>query len=330
MNRCKNRRFLNPVRRVTAALAVFLMLFVIPPGAAAHDTSKPLSLQNLEDLLNGKVPPRRVGQIAQERGIEFALTPEIESHLRDVLRRNGVEGAAAEDLLGRLRKVTPKAAPESQAAAAPGEAKATLVVVADLACTWKLDGQDKGELAVDAPVKVPVDFGKHTVEAITLDGLDHWQIVVDASKPQEEIVATELLAVRAIRESASKAGEQPAAAPVAPSPKAETDYFTDHAAGLMWAAKDNGEDVDLSEAADYCHGLKLGGFTDWRLPNIEELQRVYEHYAGLHDLQGWHWSTTQKDATKTWCFIFGSGRRFVSGNDASLDGHALCVRRATP
>lgn len=40
---------------------------------------------------------------------------------------------------------------------------------------------------------------------------------------------------------------------------------------LMWTARDNGGDINGEEAKAYCEACRLGGYTDWRLPAIEEL-----------------------------------------------------------
>jgi len=40
---------------------------------------------------------------------------------------------------------------------------------------------------------------------------------------------------------------------------------------LMWQKGDNGEEITFAEALKYCGTLRLGGYTDWRLPLAEEL-----------------------------------------------------------
>ncbi len=46
--------------------------------------------------------------------------------------------------------------------------------------------------------------------------------------------------------------------------------------GLMWATKDNGSNITWSEAKKYCENYKGAGYTDWRMPTLEELRGLYE------------------------------------------------------
>jgi hypothetical protein len=45
---------------------------------------------------------------------------------------------------------------------------------------------------------------------------------------------------------------------------------------LMWAARSNGEDVPWEPANEYCEALEAGGYGDWRLPTLAELESVYD------------------------------------------------------
>jgi Protein of unknown function (DUF1566) len=45
---------------------------------------------------------------------------------------------------------------------------------------------------------------------------------------------------------------------------------TDTARNLMWQKGDNGKEVTFEQARAYCQALRLGGHTDWRLPNPDE------------------------------------------------------------
>ncbi len=43
---------------------------------------------------------------------------------------------------------------------------------------------------------------------------------------------------------------------------------------LMWAAQDNGSDISWDTAEMYCRQFNAGGYSDWRLPTISELESI--------------------------------------------------------
>lgn len=45
---------------------------------------------------------------------------------------------------------------------------------------------------------------------------------------------------------------------------------------LMWAAKDNGSDINWQGAKSYCENYRGGGYTDWRMPTLDELGGLYD------------------------------------------------------
>ena len=65
-------------------------------------------------------------------------------------------------------------------------------------------------------------------------------------------------------------------------------YWIDPATNLMWAGKDNGKDVIWRQANKYCRNLRLGGYSDWRLATIEELEGIYDKSANAPGLGGKH------------------------------------------
>jgi len=46
--------------------------------------------------------------------------------------------------------------------------------------------------------------------------------------------------------------------------------------GLVWASKDNGENINWKDAELYCENYRGGGYTDWRLPTQDELEGLYD------------------------------------------------------
>ena len=45
---------------------------------------------------------------------------------------------------------------------------------------------------------------------------------------------------------------------------------------LMWAANDNGSDINWMNAGAYCRNYRGGGYKDWRMPTQAELAGLYD------------------------------------------------------
>jgi len=45
---------------------------------------------------------------------------------------------------------------------------------------------------------------------------------------------------------------------------------------LIWAAKDNGSDINMADAKSYLGNYRGGGYKDWRIPTRDELMELYE------------------------------------------------------
>ncbi len=52
--------------------------------------------------------------------------------------------------------------------------------------------------------------------------------------------------------------------------------YCDPDTNLMWTVEDNGKDIDWPDAERYCKSLGLAGHSDWRLPAIDELEKLYD------------------------------------------------------
>jgi len=53
--------------------------------------------------------------------------------------------------------------------------------------------------------------------------------------------------------------------------------ITDNATGLMWMQEDNGEGVLWEDALSYAENFEYAGHTDWRLPDVKELQSIVDY-----------------------------------------------------
>lgn len=113
--------------------------------------------------------------------------------------------------------------------------------------------------------------------------------------------------------------------------------WTDPDTHLMWTAADNGSGVSWLQAQRYCRDLRVGGFHNWKLPTIDELQALVGPSTGETTyrikapikLSGWQWSSTPgKQDGEGWALDFGDGgRASVAAGDSGLN-RALCVRHA--
>jgi len=127
--------------------------------------------------------------------------------------------------------------------------------------------------------------------------------------------------------------------------------WTDPQTGLMWTRKDNGKNVTRQQALDYCQNLNLAGQRDWRLPEIDELQTLYDTSISIAGTWGpvrpvyWHvkgnlhltggetasnvtWLTDLTPAGEEQSYDFSFGRRNYDDVTFSADHRALCVRRS--
>lgn len=142
----------------------------------------------------------------------------------------------------------------------------------------------------------------------------------------------------------SRKGKEKAKGPVVPviersagenresQPKIEGVYL-DPETGLMWTLKDNGKSTSWGEANEYAKSLSLAGYKDWRLPTIDELERLFDRNSGTirkpFDLTGtWVWSSTREDSDSAWFFYFDVGGRGLDHLGDSFNYRALCVRRS--
>jgi hypothetical protein len=126
--------------------------------------------------------------------------------------------------------------------------------------------------------------------------------------------------------------------------------WSDPATGLMWTGRDNGYALRWQPAVEYCRSLQLGGYSDWRLPSIDELKMIYNPGAtvacgqeghmvcqikgNIHLTSGVVWSSSGGERPQLMRgFVFrdaGEPRRHVVQLEMSGNNYdrALCVRRS--
>ena len=110
--------------------------------------------------------------------------------------------------------------------------------------------------------------------------------------------------------------------------------YLDPDTGILWAAEDNGRDIDWFRAAGYCNRLELAGFEDWTLPSLEDLESLLRPMAkGNYNLPGKFqltaccpWSSTKKDEESAWNFNFQFSKPFSGSDSYTYDHRALCMR----
>lgn len=109
--------------------------------------------------------------------------------------------------------------------------------------------------------------------------------------------------------------------------------------GLMWAAQDNGANINWKGAKIYCANYRGGGYTDWRMPTQHELAGLYdeaENYKAdcgpavhltelIHLTCNVPWAS-DSDGTVAGGFRFGGGLRGGLRLSFDFSGRALPVR----
>ncbi len=132
-------------------------------------------------------------------------------------------------------------------------------------------------------------------------------------------------------------------------------YWVDPTTRLMWAAKDNGKNLNWYMATKYCNNYRLAGYSDWRLATINELESLIDmkaydrtrvrdtdynlfndilHVNGNLLLTGAEWSSDQRYDDRGhpdgygWYFDFVNVLPLDDELSFYTGKHALCVRHS--
>jgi hypothetical protein len=110
---------------------------------------------------------------------------------------------------------------------------------------------------------------------------------------------------------------------------------TDNFTGLVWQKVKPTSTYTWEEALAYANDLSLANFTDWRLPNIKELQSLNDEslfkpsfnktlFTSISSGNFWSSTTLIQSTGKAWDINVDYG--IVSYNDKTLKENVLCVR----
>ena len=114
-----------------------------------------------------------------------------------------------------------------------------------------------------------------------------------------------------------------------------TSIVTDTATGLQWQDDTTPISMTWQGAIDYCEALKLGGKSDWRLPNINELTSVVNVSVDspsisnifVNTVSDKYWSSTTLTQFTNNAFIVDFSFGYQSSNYAKTTSHYVrCVR----
>ena len=129
--------------------------------------------------------------------------------------------------------------------------------------------------------------------------------------------------------------------------------------GQAWSSRSS-EQMTWNEAINYCKNLNEGGYTDWRLPNIDELRTLIQNHSGtqtggtcpisekagklaLSDRTsdcngragsnfsklgdtGWFWSSSTRSGNTDYAWGVNFYGGYVDGNSKTYYYYVRCVR----
>ena len=96
---------------------------------------------------------------------------------------------------------------------------------------------------------------------------------------------------------------------------------------LMWAAKDNSNPINWANAMSYCQDYRGGGYTDWRMPTLDELAGLYDSSKRYKATQmNYNVGLTEMIQLSS-CCVWAAETR---GSDAANFGFGLGIRHWAP
>jgi len=126
---------------------------------------------------------------------------------------------------------------------------------------------------------------------------------------------------------------------------------TDKATGLMWQSADDGTRRNWQDSLAYAEDANFAGYSDWRMPNIKELQSIVKYGRGVgvwpaidtnfFTISGdntindpmWVWSSTTQGDFKYTATYISFGKAFSKKNSSATeyyDWHGAGAQRSDP
>jgi TolB-like protein len=84
-----------------------------------------------------------------------------------------------------------------------------------------------------------------------------------------------------------------------------------------------------NDAVNAARNYRGGGFTNWRLPTMGELDRIYQNLRrkNIGIWEAWYWSSSEYDSNHAWSLIFNGTQSFLDADYAkNLIRSVLAVR----
>ncbi|MCP4214004.1 MAG: DUF1566 domain-containing protein [bacterium] len=125
--------------------------------------------------------------------------------------------------------------------------------------------------------------------------------------------------------------------------------ITDLATGLTWMKADSGKKMTWEQALKYAENVEVAGKSDWRLPNVKELQSIVDYSRApdardkksraaaidpvfrLTEMESWHWSSTTHIETRGGYYVcFGQGLSAWVYQGRKMNAHGAGAVRSDP
>ena len=112
------------------------------------------------------------------------------------------------------------------------------------------------------------------------------------------------------------------------------DIVKDSVTKLEWQDDNITDTMEWQEAIEYCESLELGGYSDWRLPNINELKTIIDRSrynpaiisAFEHTISNYYWSSTANEGGHEYAWVVSFYYGYVYDDYKGNDAYVRCVR----